>query len=419
MSDDNKITTRYHYDFIHNVLGNFYKDSLEYFTKYLYPRFRYSVMGTYEKSVEMIFQKEKLSGREVDKPNLPALILNPMGDFQIADTGRQFFRFPNLSPGIASKLFQPIYLDEDVIIISSFSRIQGEIELIALASSFYEYCDLRLLFLQIFGGYDRVIYPVWFNSFIIIPKELYEYEYENDVTGKKYKLDWESAGVETKLVKTTNKNEYVYPCRIRPWYSLKSISEASTKYGGNDKLPDWRFTANIEFQVELPSYIILQTDYLVDNITFNIGYASTYSDFPLYKPPEIRYIQEAKIDFENIEDEKSINFNEVDLTELDPFKFSVECSGKKRLNVASRYFHFVTQEEYDDSTSDLEIIIDEAINLPEERMIVNSTFGSLDYGDHYTYEKISDFQSKITIKRKYVKLDVGQLFEIYTYSLEE
>ena len=106
------LPTREMYFFIHNVYANFFKDSLDYFSLHLYPRFEHRVVGTYDKAVEYIQKVCQYEGREIDRPQLPALILNPSGDFELADTiagGRQLWRFPNLAPGMIKRIFDPVY----------------------------------------------------------------------------------------------------------------------------------------------------------------------------------------------------------------------------------------------------------------------------------------------------------------------
>ena len=61
--------------------------------------------------------KKEQYGREVDKPILPSLVLNPSGDFGLDDansTARQLWRFPNLAPGLADMLYEPIYQDSHI-----------------------------------------------------------------------------------------------------------------------------------------------------------------------------------------------------------------------------------------------------------------------------------------------------------------
>ena len=70
----------------------------------------------------------------------------------------------------------------------------------------------------------------------------------------KYKIDWESAGAYNRLVKTIAKDELVLPCNIKPIYKLTSISDGSNRYGGADQLADWRLTATIRYELEIPAF---------------------------------------------------------------------------------------------------------------------------------------------------------------------
>ena len=110
-----------------------------------------------------------------------------------------------------------------------------------------------------------------FNSFIILPEELINYEYYNEVTGLRYNLDWSQCGAWNQLVETTARNEYVIPCKIKPRFRFTAMSDGSTRLGGTEKLPDWRLSFTVEYEVEVPSFIILESDYLAENISFNIS----------------------------------------------------------------------------------------------------------------------------------------------------
>jgi len=401
--DKDKITTRYSYTFIHATLAHFFKDTLDYLSAYLYPRFEWTVVGTFDKAVEYLEKKQEL-GREGDKPNLPALILNPAGELTVSEVGgMQLWRFPNLASGMVKYIYDPIYLDSNVRVDICFGRIKGDIELLILLPSFYEYCDVRLFFLQIFGGLDRPIYPQFFNSFVILPEELYNYEYNNPYTGVKYKLDWEGAGATTSLVKTTNRTENVFPCRIKPLYKLTSLSDASTRYGGADRLADWRLTATIQYEVEIPTYLVLESDFLAENIAFEIKYGSCYSAYADFNP-----------------DEPPVNRNlfgthwsfGLDETSASVITYPTEAgiSYRKDLVFRTRYFHTITPA---DATSQTDIII----ALPEvitdrDRLILRSKSGDMYYGDHWL---LNPSGTEITIKKVNVTLDAGDIVELYVY----
>ena len=412
-NNENEIQSRWRYHFIHNVYANFFSDMLDYFSTYLYPRFEYTVVGTYDKAVEYL-EKCQQYERETDKPLLPALILNPSGEFDNADAnsgGRQLWRFPNLAYGFNKRLFSPIYQDENILATVSFMRIKGEIELLMLLNSFYEYCDVRMLFLNIFGGRDRIIYPRFFSSFIILPDELLNYEYTNEYTGLKYKIDWIGAGARTELVRSTARNEIVIPCRIKPQISLVNLGDGSQRFGGADRLADWRLTATVNYEVEIPNYFIMQSDYLALGMNLELRYGSTFSAYNDYQPPDNRFLYNVKWDLGL--DETSNSTITTDFCDS-----TAEVTTSDYI-YKTRYFHEVTQAEID-STSNLTIILTERV-LDEKILIVNSADGALDYGDHY-YVEDDGVTSTLIIKTadpQNVYLKAGWVLELYYYSRDD
>lgn len=405
MSDDERIETRYHYQYIHNVFGNFFKNCLDYFGTYLYPRFEYQLVSTYDKAVAHIVSQNQTS-REVEKPNLPAIILNPTGEFDLADTsagGKQFYRFPNLAPGLVSRVFDPIYQDEDVLVTIGFTRFKGEMELIMLLNSFYEYADMRIFFIQIFGGYgsNRVIYPRYFNTFIILDDKLYNYEY-TDYAGRTRRLYWDEVGVVSNLVRTTNRTEYVYPVIIQPKFSLSSLADGSTRYGGTDRLADWKLVATVSYEVELPTYLILQSDYLAENLDFELRIGSCFTENDDYvKPPVNRLISKIAFNFGL----DSTSANEID------FQPEGTVTEREELLFKTRYYHIVTESEAA-STVDWNITLPETIT-DHDILIVNSKYGQMEDGDHYI---LAEDGTEITIRVDYVTLDAGDVIELYVYT---
>lgn len=376
------------YFFIHNVYANFFKDSLDYFSLHLYPRFEYKVVGTYDKAVEYL-QKQCQYGIETNKPNNPALILNPSGDFDLADGsagGKQLWRFPNLAPGMIRRIFDPVYDDGNVEVNVGFIRIQGDLELIMLLNSFYEYCDLKMMFLQIFGGYERWIYPQFFTTFIILPEEFVNYEYENIYTGEIYTLDWPSFGAYDKLVRTIAKEELVIPCNIKPIYKLTSFSDASQRYGGAADLPEWKLGATIRYELEVPAYLALHTDFKINSSIINITAGSAYSYYDYSNVPE-SYIKNRIV---------------IDSTCSD------DLIGEYEFN--TRYYHVVTQDEAD-STSDLIITLTEEVT-DLNSVLVNSKYGKLDYGEHYMF---SSDRRQLILNKDTVNYESGWVIEIYFY----
>ena len=399
----NRSGVRDTYFFIHNVYANFFKDALDYFSLHLYPRFEYKVVGTYDKAVEYLNKQCELN-READKPNLPALILNPSGDFDLAEAnagGKQLWRFPNLAPGMIKRVFDPVYQDENIQINVGFMRIQGDLELLMLLNSFYEYCDLKMLFLEIFGGYERWIYPQFFNTFIILPEELVNYQYKNSYTGLDYKIDWSSAGAYNKLVRTIAKEELVIPCNIKPTYKLTSVSDGSQRYGGADQLADWRLSATIRYEIEIPAFLVLQTDYLVKNVDINIYAGSAYSYYDYTDVPKFKLSFKKKIDW-GLDETSNSHIRILDSTCSDVYEHEYEYH--------TRFFHIVTQAEVD-STSNLEISLSYSVD-DLNTLRLNSVYGVMNYGDHYY---LTDNNSTLVINRDNVDIYEGMVIEMYQY----
>jgi len=415
---------RYLYFFIHNVFANFFRDSLDYFAGHLYPRFEHRVVATYDKAVEYLTKKDQY-GREIDKPQLPALILNPSGEFELADAiagGKQTWRFPNLDPGLATRIFLPVYADSNVQVNVGFIRIQGDIELLMLLNSFYEYCDLRMLFLQIFAGFERWIYPQYFTTFIILPEELVNYEYSNPVTGVKYKLNWESAGAYERLVRTTAKNELVLPCNIKPIYKLTGFSDVSQRYGGTDKLADWRLGATIKYEIEVPAWLLLISNYLPQSLSMEVKAGSVYSEYD-FEIPTRRWYNDLGRYFPHLAgaDDSTSTFSITTYNSDSNADPSVQATmdstcvmeAQVEYNFNTRYFHIITEADAK-STVDIQITLPEPI-FDMRALIVNSKNGPMTYGDHYYVTKDG---KTLVIRVDTVTLVEGEIIELYVYTLE-
>jgi len=403
--------TRERYHFIHNVYANFFKDMLDYFSTTLYPRFEYRVVATYDKTVEYLSKRQQYC-RETDKPFLPALVLNPSGDFSPADTsagGRFTWRYPNLSPTFVKRLFDPIYQDANTIVHAGMTRMKGEFELLMLLNSFYEYADLRQLMFTYFGGLERIIYPRFFTSFIIIPEDMLNYTYNNEYTGLTYQIKWSEAGAYNKLVRSTAINELVLPLNVKPQISLQSLSDTSNRYGGTDKLADWRLTANLNYEIEIPTYLVIESDYLAENIDLEIRMGSTFSAYTNFEPPVNRIALHYSWDW-------GLDETSNTLIIMDPENVDATCDNvyEGDFIFKVRYFHEVTAAEAD-STANVEVTLPEQI-IDLKTLIVNSAEGQMSYGDHYIIKDNGWTLLLKTYDPQNVFLEAGWILELYVYT---
>jgi len=404
MADENKVESRYNYFWIHNVFGDFCKTTIDYFADYLYPRFTgWKVISTYDKAVEFL-NKQVQYHRETDQPMRPGLLLDPSGDFSFDETyGKQPWRYPNLAPGFVKYIFQPIYQDTNVLITVGFSRLVGEFTLTGLMSSFYEYTDMKIYLNLIFGGLNRPIYPKWFNSFIILPEEIVNYTYSNSVTGQTYKISLENSY--NHLVKTTNTNELVYPCVMLPRYTLTNISDASSRLGGVEGLPDWKLAFTVNYEIEIPTFILLESDYLAEKAIVNVGYGACYSSNNVYETSST--VSDTTDSFEVTETHGlDATFSHAEIT----FPSEGTVGNKKTRQFKTRYYHIISQSEAD-STTYIDITLPETITDSNLIRLVGQ-YGSLIYGDHYTIILDGKY---LRINKTYVTLQNNDVLEIFVY----
>ena len=416
----------FHYQFLHNILADYYRSVLDYMET-LYPRFEHKVIGTYDKGIQYIVAQAE-NNRETDQPNLPAVILNPVGEVNYADanTGAiQLWRFPNLMSGFGKRLFEPIYQDSNIELGVIFSRLKGEFEVFILCNSYYEYIDLRMMFLQYFGGLERYIMPQYFNSFIILPDEIKTYDYENDVTGQSYTCDWSGTGLYDHLVKSTNTNEVVFPCKIKPIMKLTSISDGSDRYGGGDALPDWKLNLSIEYEIEIPTTLTLTTDNRLTSIDWEIRTGSAYSDgddeVPITRWTYTSEWDEPMMDgTHNTVITDSTTGNIYELPEA-----PVDIVEKKHFILNDRFFHIVTKAE-EEAGEDFEIMLPYTVDWHKQVLIVTPDTGIANRGVHYTllknedneYDRIVIKYGKNELNERKIKVFEGDIIEVYLYKEE-
>ena len=424
------MTKQFHH-FIHDVFGDFIGSTTEYLLDLFDvgegSRFRWWTIGTYSKEIDRLAKEQEQVEEEPNKPLLPALIINPT-EMDLVETGKggqQFYRFPHLSSGMLSRLFLPIYRDSNISILPGFSRVSGTLECLAICNSIYEYLDLKMrLRLFFLGDTQKPIFPQWFQSRIILPNELLLYTFENDVTGESYELDWNnSVGAEDQLVETIGREEKVLPCQIKPWYWLSDISDGSERYGGSEKLPEWVLNFSIGYEVELPTFIIIEElrdlTEATRHINFNVRYGSSHSDYVSWDAYEEEDVDTSKnVIFPKFR-EKTLQFNPEDYiyprTNSTIFKSTIHPDGTKELKTIPRTlnnrFYLPLSDDIldsDEESFDLPVVVND-LNYFE----LSSKFGIMAYGDHY---EISDDGMVLTVYFKNITgLKSNDVLEVFYF----
>jgi hypothetical protein len=159
----------------------------------------------------------------------------------------------------------------------------------------------------------------------------------------------------------------------------------------------------LSYEVELPTFIILETDYLVEKFTINMMYESCYTSNRVYDTSEI-----VPVNIESFDGNVDFGLDSTSNSIVTYPDEAVVDNIKSRL-VKTRYYHIVTQEEVD-STSYIDITIPEEVN-DINLLRMNGRYGNLVYGDNYTILN----GNVIRINKEHVNLELHDMIEIFIY----
>ena len=283
--------TNEHYQYIHNVFGSFVNGLADFLSKELYPDTKEVVISTYAKAVQH-YKNMREEGGEKHTPRYPLMIIDPQLDMEPDEVAGKFlYQYPNLRGAslLGSRQWGPyFYKDENVEISPVLNRYKGSFQVSIICRSIYEAIDMRILAFQFFGGKDRIIYPKNIEGYFILPDSFRYYEYNNLYTGQSYELDWEhyqespdkDPKTELILIKTINKNKWVYPFSLTPWLILRDIADDSNKGGGED-LSEFRITLSIDWESYIPTHLCMVTymfPYQIPRAFFEMSSGIAYRD---------------------------------------------------------------------------------------------------------------------------------------------
>lgn len=271
-----------HNIYINNTVSSFINSFAEYVRNgKLLPDSGDIIISTYEKAVEHYRNRKRL-GKTNWAPKYPFTVIQPNMDIEpVPIMGRLFTGFPNFDQKTAVGLHSPkIYQDSNVTISPILNRYKGSIDLFVWCSSVYELIDYKVLLYQLFGDLERYIYPANVYSYINIPSEIQNYQYENKYTNETYRLDWEANSTDSTnvLIKNLNRDSFVWPCSIRPYMKMTGLNAENTLSGGaGDELSEYKLNCTIEWEASLPTHMILRARQMPNfahplQLDINVGY---------------------------------------------------------------------------------------------------------------------------------------------------
>lgn len=262
--------------FVHQCFMSLFSGMLSWIGDVLYPRFKYKVITTYDKAVEVFNKKKQNVDGLTQAPFLPALTLDPVLDFSNEERGGRFmWMFNNLDPTATSMWNRIKLTDQGVCITPMFTRYQGTIEVTGWFTSMYDLMDYRTTLIQYCNGYQRWIRPKMFWTHLILPKDIFEHE------GPEGKLDWSGINPEIITLSTTNTKEYALPFQLDAIWRLDSFGDATNKMGA-DQIAEYKCTSTFTWECNIPTFIRVENyKYPIEKINLNVGLTPTYAKYPL------------------------------------------------------------------------------------------------------------------------------------------
>ena len=263
--------------FVHQSFMSLFSGMLNWIGDVLYPRFKYKVITTYDKAVEVFTKKKQNVDGQTQAAFLPALTLDPVLDFSNEErAGRFLWMFKNLA-GKRGNVWNRITLsDQGVCITPMFTRYQGTVEVTGWFTSMYDLMDYRTTVIQYCGGYQRWIRPELFWTHLILPKQIFNHE------GPEGKVDWHSVNPEIITLSTTGTKEYALPFQLDAIWRLDSFGDATTKMGA-DQVAEYKSVANFTWECNIPTFIRVENyKYPINKISLNVGMTPAVAKYPLH-----------------------------------------------------------------------------------------------------------------------------------------
>ena len=175
------------------------------------------------------------------------------------------WNYPNTHPYMAHWNRPPIIFEDGTMLTMTTRRMQGNIDLRIFVDSQPEEHDIQMSFLNFFRGLNTVVPLNNITLEFCLSDKIKMLTDRND----EIVLNLLDSNISHKLVKATNQYEYMIPIGTTPLLRLASLTDASTFYGGTD-FAEFALSGSLQYELEIPSILTLQTELDIRHIEFNI-----------------------------------------------------------------------------------------------------------------------------------------------------
>jgi hypothetical protein len=249
--------------FTHTAFGPFVNAVKHYINDFVYP-FNYTVIGTLDKSIQMIHQRK--SDPEIQRKGLfsPILSLTTVISEMVPETDN-IMRYINGHPFAAPYFYNPFIWKDDNELYIVTKRVYGRIDFKVFADSYMEAQDIYMNLTDGFRGINKWIYLQDIKTAVLLSDEVLTYT----VDGTNPVFNWGDTIRDTGMIRSIDHEKYYLPLKSKPCIRMESLADSSAFFGGQG-LPEFTLSGSFGFEMELPSFYVLETDTQIKGIVVNI-----------------------------------------------------------------------------------------------------------------------------------------------------
>ena len=234
----------------------------------VYNKFKHVIIGSFNKAVlylEQLNNDPNVTTEHGMYKDLPMMIYTPTLEEPVPQLDF-LWNYPNMYPYMSQWNRPPIMFEDGTMLTLTTRRMQGNIDLRIFVDSQPEEHDIQMSFLNFFRGLNTV-YPLNNMTMDVCLSDKIKMltDYDEEVV-----LDLANSNISHKLIKATNQYEYTIPIATTPHLKLASLSDASTFYGGTE-FAEFALSGSIQYEIEVPAVLTLQTHMNVKSIEFNVS----------------------------------------------------------------------------------------------------------------------------------------------------
>lgn len=235
----------------------------------VYQDFKGFVYGGYDKGLQTYRQQvETVNQGDLIDYGLP-LISYTINIDGPAETVDSTWRSSKLNIGHARVIYEPFYKDDDLELRIVYRRFKGTIDLNIFCSSQPEQLDIQMSFIDSFISLNKfIVAPL--RVFTIIPDSFLA----TDIHGVQINRVFKKENISRDFIEAVNERAYYLGCNTNSQIRLVSLTPSNKLYGGKD-LPEFTLTGSMEFEVDIPQYILAWSS-CVFQLNLDISVAFSY-----------------------------------------------------------------------------------------------------------------------------------------------